>query len=66
MGLCVYEHKNMVLISSSSNVTGFIPDFYCYTFLVCGTGYRSRYNGFLRAGRSGDRIPVGAIFSAPV
>ena len=33
---------------------------------ICGPGNRSRYSDWLRAGRFGDRILVGARFSAPV
>ena len=33
---------------------------------VFGAGKRSRYSDWLRAGRSGDRMSVGARFSAPV
>jgi hypothetical protein len=29
-------------------------------------GYRSRYSDSLRVGRSGNQIPVGARFSAPI
>jgi len=34
-------------------------------FIFCGPGYLSRHSNSLWAGRSRDRIPVGAKFSAP-
>jgi len=55
-----------MIVTLSSKVTDFIPYFYRNMILVCGPGYRSRCNDFLQAGRSGDRVPLRAIFSAPV
>jgi len=34
--------------------------------VVSGPGWRSRYSDWIRAGHSGDGIPVGARFFAPV
>jgi len=38
----------------------------CVCVCVCGPGYFSRYSDWLRARRSGNRIPVGTRVSAPV
>ena len=48
-----------------SMFSGYFRNF-VLTIPSAGAGYLSQYNDWLRAGRSGDRIPVGARFSAPV
>ena len=40
--------------------------FCCACTRLCGPGLFSRFSDSLRAGRSGDRIPVAARFSTPV
>jgi hypothetical protein len=34
--------------------------------ILRGPGWRCHYSDWLRAGRPGDRIPVGARFSVPI
>jgi hypothetical protein len=65
------------MIKPSSYSPGYIAVLKCavsdgsiYTYICknkyMSTGLLSRYNDRLRAGRSGDRIPVAARFFAPV
>jgi hypothetical protein len=47
-------------------VLNHFTDFHEVWYKYCAPGQLSRYNPSVRVGRSGDRIRVGARFSAPV
>jgi hypothetical protein len=51
-------HVSRIRVKYSVDKTGLL--------IIMWAGYRSRNSDWLRAGQSGDGIPVGAIFSAPV
>jgi hypothetical protein len=66
--LCVCDPNKMSSLLTYSLFLSSLGCFYnSYSHQeVCGSEDRSRYRDSLQAGRSGDRIPLGARFSAPV
>jgi hypothetical protein len=57
----------LFVASARSGVTGqILCTMLCMYIFVRGQGYCSPHCDSLRAGRTGDRIPVGARFSAPI